>query len=315
MDKYNYSIIIPHFNIPGLLRRLLSSIPQRDDVQVIVVDDCSPRQSLSELEKLKAEYADVEWCATPKNSGGGAARNIGLQRAQGRYLIFADADDFFTPAFNRALDDYVDSDYDIIYFSANSVDTDTYENAERAEYFPRIIGAYLNSGNEDDLRYSFIVPWGRFIRRAVVADHNVQFEEVRVADDYWFSTLSDFYAKKITADRRAIYTVTDRRDSVSKSIAAEKKLSELNTMLRRYDFMKEHAICRHTHLQQFMMPLLELRENYPEVTIREAELLLAHHGIDIKEVDRFIRKWKLRQLMHKMLLSVGLQRIRQKKKK
>ena len=36
------TVIIPHFSIPDLLARCLDSIPQRDDVQVIVVDDHSP---------------------------------------------------------------------------------------------------------------------------------------------------------------------------------------------------------------------------------------------------------------------------------
>ena len=37
----NYSIIIPHKNTPDLLRKCLDSIPHRDDVQIIVVDDNS----------------------------------------------------------------------------------------------------------------------------------------------------------------------------------------------------------------------------------------------------------------------------------
>ena len=37
----NYSIIIPHYNIPDLLGRCIKSIPEREDVQVIVVDDNS----------------------------------------------------------------------------------------------------------------------------------------------------------------------------------------------------------------------------------------------------------------------------------
>lgn len=41
MSNINYSIIIPHKNIPQLLQRCLDSIPIRDDVQVIVVDDNS----------------------------------------------------------------------------------------------------------------------------------------------------------------------------------------------------------------------------------------------------------------------------------
>ena len=37
-----FSVIIPHYGIPELLRRCLASIPQREDLQVIVVDDQSP---------------------------------------------------------------------------------------------------------------------------------------------------------------------------------------------------------------------------------------------------------------------------------
>lgn len=42
--EYNYSLIIPHFNIPKLLRRLLSTVPKREDLQVIIVDDCSTKE-------------------------------------------------------------------------------------------------------------------------------------------------------------------------------------------------------------------------------------------------------------------------------
>lgn len=41
MDEINYSIIIPHKNIPHLLQRCLKSIPRRKDVQIIIVDDNS----------------------------------------------------------------------------------------------------------------------------------------------------------------------------------------------------------------------------------------------------------------------------------
>ncbi|MDR2475404.1 MAG: glycosyltransferase family 2 protein, partial [Bacteroidales bacterium] len=38
---FNYSIIIPHKDIPDLLRRCLDSIPYRNDLQIIIVDDNS----------------------------------------------------------------------------------------------------------------------------------------------------------------------------------------------------------------------------------------------------------------------------------
>ena len=41
MKEINYSFIIPHKNIPDLLQRCLDSIPRREDIQIIVVDDNS----------------------------------------------------------------------------------------------------------------------------------------------------------------------------------------------------------------------------------------------------------------------------------
>ena len=38
---YNYSVIIPHYNIVPLLERCLKSIPDREDIQIVVVDDNS----------------------------------------------------------------------------------------------------------------------------------------------------------------------------------------------------------------------------------------------------------------------------------
>ena len=53
------SIIIPHYNTPKLLDKMLSSIPKRDDVQVIVVDDNS-EVGVQELLALKSKYDNIE---------------------------------------------------------------------------------------------------------------------------------------------------------------------------------------------------------------------------------------------------------------
>ena len=42
MSNIKYSIIIPHYNTPELLLRCVTSIPERNDIQIIVVDDNSP---------------------------------------------------------------------------------------------------------------------------------------------------------------------------------------------------------------------------------------------------------------------------------
>ena len=110
----NYSIIIPHYDIPNLLVRCLKSIPVREDVQVIVVDDCSP-----DSEEYVARYPEltrpfVEFYTTASHGGAGCARNVGLRHAKGRWLAFADADDFFVEDMYDIICSYADSEADVI---------------------------------------------------------------------------------------------------------------------------------------------------------------------------------------------------------
>ena len=52
MSTINYSITITHYNSPALLSRMLLSIPERDDIQVIVVDDASTEENKEKISKL-----------------------------------------------------------------------------------------------------------------------------------------------------------------------------------------------------------------------------------------------------------------------
>ena len=122
MDRIKFSIIIPHYNTPDLLERCLNSIPQREDVQVIVVDDNSPgnKEFLSIIPGLSRP--GVEFYVTTDGKGAGHARNIGLEKSIGKWLIFSDSDDFFVDDFSEIMDEYVDNPHDIVFFNIKSCD-------------------------------------------------------------------------------------------------------------------------------------------------------------------------------------------------
>ena len=98
-----FSVIIPHHNIPKLLQRCLDSIPDIPDVQVIVVDDNSSKEMV-DFDHFPGKERKYTTFVFDKSGGGaGRARNIGMKQAEGEWLVFADADDFFVDnAFNAA---------------------------------------------------------------------------------------------------------------------------------------------------------------------------------------------------------------------
>lgn len=91
------SIIIPVYNKSQYLPRLISNIDEQgyDDFEVIMINDGSTDCSIQLFDDLAAQYS---WLRVfhQENAGVSAARNRGLSLAVGLYVLFIDADDFFS---------------------------------------------------------------------------------------------------------------------------------------------------------------------------------------------------------------------------
>lgn len=246
--NYNYTLIIPHFNIPQLLNRLLRTVPKRDDLQVIVVDDCSTKGT-EELELLKKEYDWVEWYDTGTNGGGGKARNIGIQHANGKYLLFADADDFFTPAIYDVLDSYINATSDIIFCNVSSVNSISYKPSNRVLFHNYAIELYNSNQQKasNKLRFSFGEPWSKLIRTELVRKHAIKFQETPCYNDTQFSYLCGFFCKSVTVDNRVTYIVTFRNDSVVNSVIKEREELFYSIFIKKESFFIKNHIPEHAY--------------------------------------------------------------------
>lgn len=96
--KPQVSIIIPVFNAEKYLRDCITSILNQkyENIEVIAVDDGSIDLSASILSELKSQ-SSVMSVYTLSNQGVSAARNFGINKAHGKYVLFLDADDSFLP--------------------------------------------------------------------------------------------------------------------------------------------------------------------------------------------------------------------------
>ena len=99
----NFTIVIPHKNTPTLLERLVDSIPPRDDLEIIVVDDHSDADVVDFNHFPCKDRAGLAVVMNKECHGAGYARNCALPLAKGRWILFADSDDFFNSGFNEFL--------------------------------------------------------------------------------------------------------------------------------------------------------------------------------------------------------------------
>lgn len=218
-----YSLIIPHFHDTIRLERLLRSVPvKREDVEAIVVDDCSPDQN--SLEAMRGRWLRVRWLSTPENAGAGVARNVGLDAATGRWLVFADSDDEFLPGAFEQFDRVLREDDQLVYFLAEAVQEVDGSPSVRAEGVNTLVEAYAAGGDqtiEQCLRLHHVTPWAKVYSRAFIESKELRFDPVRHGNDVAFNVLCGMQANKIRAFPNSVYRVYRRPQSLTANLSAE----------------------------------------------------------------------------------------------
>lgn len=233
--KFKYSVIIPHKNSQKLLQRLLDSIPRRDDLQIIVVDDNSAPEKVdfNNFPGLNDSHVELYFDKTSK--GAGHARNVGLEHAKGKWLVFADADDYFYPNAFSVIDKKIEeTNFDIIYFYCNSRDSETGELIkDRVE---SIIDG-IKDKDFDKLRYMSFVPWGKVVNHDVVNKNNLLFDEVEVCNDIMFSTKVGYCSQNIGMIEEALYCCTWTKGSLYSAPSPSRIKTRIRVTERVNDFL------------------------------------------------------------------------------
>ena len=212
MDKYNYSIIIPHKNAPKLLQRCFSSIPKRDDVQIIVVDDNSDKHVVDWDSFSLGNEKNIDLILTSEGKGAGFARNVGLKHAEGVWILFSDCDDYYSDGFLDILDKYKDQDADVIYYSFLSIDSKGNKKKNGL-----IDNALKTSEQEliDSIKYRQQVPWNKMINRRFIVQNNIHFEQCVNGNDLFFSYQVGFFCHKVLFETKPIYCYIHNKNSIT----------------------------------------------------------------------------------------------------
>ncbi len=238
------SIIIPHFNSPVLLRKLLLSIPKKEEIQIIVVDDNSTKD-LAVYNECAKEFADrVIFLKNDSGiKGAGSSRNIGLEMAKGEWLLFADADDYFLDTLWNVLIKYTKETADIIFFAPTSVSLETGEKSDRHRYGQSLVEGYLTKKDIKSkalLRYGFDSPCSKLIRKSIVTENNIVFDTTKVANDVMFSAKCAVGAKEIAAGEEIFYCITKGKGTLSTTGGEENFDIRRKVWIDKYQYLKSN---------------------------------------------------------------------------
>lgn len=239
----NIDLIIPHYNRASLLKRCLDSVPPKAYIHIIVVDDGSSKMEIAQVKQVCNKRNDTKLILSKHYGEAGTMRNIGLKYATASWLLFADADDFFTEEAWDYIEQQLESNADIVYFGITSKNSGTLQPTDRYKTYDKYVQTYAlyrTTSNEEWLRFRHDVPWGKMIKRSLVVQHSVQFDSTQYCNDTIFSTLTALYARTIDAFPNAIYCVTDCDNSLTSQVSPTANLVRYTVTLRKNRILQKN---------------------------------------------------------------------------
>lgn len=184
-NRIGLSIIIPVYNVEQYLKQCLDSVANQKftDFEVILVNDGSTDNSPYICEKY-VERDKRFRLIHQKNAGLAAARQAGLDVAQGKYITFVDSDDWLEPdMYQKMYGVAIESDADIVFCNVYRNEdkkekpyfpSGYYSRAEMEKViFPRLLAGFDEKGSENTIRWC---NWLRLYKKALIDANGIRFD-------------------------------------------------------------------------------------------------------------------------------------------
>lgn len=231
------SIIIPVYNREKFLERCVKSVAASSlqNMEIILIDDGSVDQSGALCDKLAEEDGRI-LVIHQQNAGVSAARNRGLEKAQGKYFAFVDSDDYIEPdMYEKMIAAMEEEDADMV---CCGVSKEYEDRTGRAEKFSHEhVGAYVDAVGGLKLLLSvsgaegiMFMPGNKMGKRDVQVENRVFFDEnLHESEDgvFWGEYIVSI--RKIALLNDLFYHYVIHGKNVSRNCSISKsKLSNLN---------------------------------------------------------------------------------------
>ncbi len=210
MSKLSISIVMPVYNAERFLEESLKDVLDQSysDFELICIDDGSSDKSGKILEKHAAEDDRIV-VVHQNNSGAGPARNAGLDKACGEYILFLDADDRFEKdLLKEAYETAISDAADITIYGADCFDSLTGSFTQA----PWLLNSSYNGRNP--LKKTNTTVWNKMFKRELIDRNGVRFADVRIVDSMSFTFFQLLSADTISVcDKVLLHYRTGDEDS------------------------------------------------------------------------------------------------------
>ena len=246
MDQLKVSVIVPVYNAQQYLEECLASIFAQTlkDFEVICVDDGSTDSSIEILERLASEDNRLR-ILHQEHKYAGEARNLGMNNASGKYLIFWDADDYFYPT---ALEDmYKQCEKDSAdvcicsgrqYFEDGNFEAPSMRYIRKKE-IPETIPFSFETDPDHVMSITVEAPWNKMFLADFVREKGIRFQNCRNANDVYFVENALCLADRITLVDKQLVCYRKSKKSGLVTTVSKGLMTALQTWLDTADSLRK----------------------------------------------------------------------------
>ena len=214
-----FSVIVPVYNAEKTLRRCIESLVSQpfDSYELILVNDGSTDGSGAICQAYAARYPQIRYFQK-ENGGVSSARNLGLEQAEGEYILFVDSDDYVSDDYFTVIDwELMQRPADLLMFGAASAGTEkrtwitgAYCETEEANIARRIADAMQ--------QYLFSSMVSKCFRTELIRKNKMRFcEDLAIGEDQNFLFEYAMHVHSIASVDDVLYLIdTTDKDSLSR---------------------------------------------------------------------------------------------------
>lgn len=209
--KYDISVIIPVYNREKLIKNVLNSVLKQtiaDKIEIICVDDGSTDNTVEVIKNYQKKHENI-FLYQQENSGPGVARNLGIDKANGEYIIFLDSDDWAPERAYELMLNYIrEKDADVV---IGRILRKIHGIRNNSWFFPERIEKYFNEYKNKNCSKEYIIPivtpgpTNKIIRTSFLKEHNIYIPNEKMGEDLIFCLKLFRYAEKIFLLDEVVY--------------------------------------------------------------------------------------------------------------
>ena len=259
-EQPQVSIIVPVYNVENYIERCLNSLVNQTfkDIEIITINDGSTDKSLELLNKYAKEDIRIS-VIDLGDEGVSYCRNLGIEKANGKYIMFVDSDDWidssmvevlYKKAEENKLDlvmcsyirEFKDHSKEKIFNLPQEI---IYKDNEvKNELLRKLVGPIKEELSNPEMLDALGTVWGKLYRADILKENKIKFvdlKEIGSAEDTLFNIFTFNYLKKVMFLNKPMYHYW--RDN-PKSVTSQynPKLKEQRKVFFKYisDFIKEN---------------------------------------------------------------------------